>query len=148
MERVLAGAGDIHEIFEQALSKYLSKSGAERGCILLERPGEAPHLIHRGPVELATRFPFSRTVVDFVLDEQRGLFAFDSAEESLTSDSESLKAGGARSFVCTPIQDEGVHLGVIYLDNPSAKGVFSKESLEDLQQFAKLLVKYISKQPI
>lgn len=140
---ILNGSGQFSEKISSALEHYLNTSGAERGCVLLELPDQSPHLIHQGPAELESRFPFSRTVVDIVLDEQRGFFSFDSAEDPSTSDSESLNAGGSRSFVCTPIVSGTKHLGVIYLDNPPAEGVFSEENLQDLQHFAELVANAI-----
>lgn len=141
IKNILAYVDDPASALELALRQYLEGVGAERGCILWEIPGGSPQILHCGPAELAERFPFSRTVVDTVLDEARGFYSYDSAEEV---DSESLNATGSRSFVCTPIVGGGVTYGVIYLDNPIAEGIFSPQSLEDLEKFAALLAEALA----
>lgn len=139
---ILTLVDDLETALELALKQYTEGVGAERGCLLLERAGEQPRIFHCGPRELAERFPFSRTVVDTVLDEARGFYSYDSAKGL---DSESLNCAGSRSFVCTPVQSERSFYGVIYLDNPTAKGIFSAESLGDLERFAQLLAQAIEK---
>lgn len=138
-EHILRRNKPLNDKLSQSLEVYLKEIGAERGCILLELIGRPPEVIYQGPSQLEERFPFSRSVVDAVLDEGRGFYCYDSHEEFEAADSESLKSQGARSFVCTPIQREGLPCGVIYLDNPTSRGMFSQANLSDLEAFATLI---------
>lgn len=123
---------------EGALETFRVHLEAQRGCILLEKPGRPPEMIHCGAQELAEEFPFSRTVVDQVLDEGKGLFSFDSSQDDRVSQSESL-VGAPRSFACVLIPAGEQSFGVVYIDNPISKGVFSDETMKDIEEFAAML---------
>jgi GAF domain-containing protein len=138
VEDILKESSPLPSRLKKAMSIYLQELGAERGCILLELPESPPQVIYAGPPELEKQFPFSRTVVDAVLDEGRGFYCYDSHEE-FEADSESLNSQGSRSFVCTPIVEGDVHYGVLYLDNPTTRGLFSQDSLADLEEFTRLI---------
>lgn len=144
IEKILNGDAPLRSKVEQALSHYLKRLEAERGCLLLEIPGSAPEIIHVGPKELEERFPFSRAVVDKVLDEGRGFYCYDSHHDFEAADSESLKSQGARSFVCTPLKIRETYCGAIYLDNPTSKGTFNQEGLADLERFAEILARKVA----
>lgn len=143
--RAVTSVGTLEQVLEKGLAHYVKAVGAERGCILLEQSGSSPQILHFGSQDLAQNFPFSRAVVDAVLDEARGFHCFDSSEEDMPLDSVSLKTTAARSFICSPIRSEGQWFGVVYLDNPTARGMFSEESLHDLEDFSRILAEAIQR---
>ena len=143
--RVVKSVGTLEEVLEKGLAHYVKAVGAERGCILLEQSGDSPRILHIGSSELAEKFPFSRAVVDAVLDEARGFHCFDSSQEEMPLESVSLKSTAARSFVCAPIRSCDQWYGVVYLDNPTVLGMFSEESLSDLEDFSQILAEAIHK---
>ena len=136
IEDILKETGSLQGRLKKALTIYVQDLGAERGCLLLERPNSPPEFLFTGPPLLEEQFPFSRTVVDAVLDEGRGFYCYDSHQDF---ESESLNSQSSRSFVCVPVLLNDVHFGVVYLDNPTTCGIFSQESLDDLNHFANLI---------
>ncbi len=143
VEQALALEGSLEDRIRTALERFLQELQVERGCLLLERAGENPELLHCGPPHLAERFPFSRAVVDRVLDEGKGIYSFDSSEDERVQSSKSLVGVGARSFACVPLRENGEFLGVVYIDNPIAQGVFTEGGLNSLERFSRRIVQHL-----
>lgn len=109
--------------------------GAERGFLFLRRRGaESLELAAgRGAAgeDLGEDASYSRTVVERVRATRRP-YVHSSGLDGLRNASDSVVAGDLRSIIAAPLLLDDQFVGVIYLDNHLASGVFSEEDLSIL----------------
>ncbi len=118
------------ESLGQLMDLLLDKFSAERGCLWVEAMGK---VIYRGDPELKMTYPFSRQVVLAAVRTRVGLVSFDVGEDDRFQPTESIMATQIRSCLCAPARNaEGVTLAVIYFDDKTTRGNFSREHLEFL----------------
>ncbi len=126
---------DPDDLARVALDETVKILGAERALLFLA-PEEARHVVvHLGRDahgnDLQELGGFSSTIVDRV-QATRETIIITGTEEGAAFGSESVVAHGLRSILVAPVQLEGRLLGIIYLDNRLAKGVFTRDDLEIL----------------
>ncbi len=120
---------------EKALAKAVEMLGAERGCLLLNRPDEELFL-YRGDQVLKQEFPFSREVVCSVLENGLGLVHFNAPRERELPVSTSIEVYGLRSALCVPIVRLGSSIGILYFDSRATASSFAPEALDFARGFA------------
>lgn len=117
---------------EKLLELLMEENFAERGCLWLE---ETHDLIYRGDESLRIEFPFSRRVVDSVLDKGRGFVSYDTRHDERLGPTGSIAMNNVRSCLCSAARDpEGGLVAIAYFDNCSSLGNFTREDLEFLDQ--------------
>ncbi len=124
----------------EALDLVMEETSAERGCLW----SEDRVIVYRGPDELRWKFPFSKHVVNEVLDRGLGLISFDALHDRRVA-SQSVKIHGIRSVLCAPVKSRRGEepLGILYFDNQVSRGGFESSDLAFLYKvclkFAKAL---------
>jgi histidine kinase len=146
LAQALAGEIDLEQLLGRLMRVAIENAGAERGHFILEHDGApAVHVTgrvdavevqpHGGtPLEEARTLPVAlvnlarRTGESIVLDDAAG-------EVQLGSDPYVARQR-PRSVICTPVINQGHLIGVLYLENNLAAGVFTAERAQVLQIIA------------
>lgn len=122
-----------------ALAELSRLLGAERAYLFLCREGsdELEFHVGRGPQgeDLDEPQGFSRTVVARVRSTQQAVIVSGTSEGSVLG-SESVVAYDLRSIVAAPLMMRGSLMGVVYLDNRLARGVFTQDDVQILVAIA------------
>lgn len=128
---------DTDRVVEVALEKIVELLGAERAFFFLydEAEDRLELKAHRGGRGTISSDEYSRSVVDQVRETQQAvILGATNGSERLGSDS--AVAYGLRSVIAVPLSMQGRLLGVVYLDNRLAKGVFTEEDVGILMALA------------
>lgn len=127
---------DLNVLLERILDLVFRTLGADRGCILLrsmdplhEGYGTGPD---PGPVSFSEfqpravrwregtpqeeKIPLSRTIVDHVLRERKGILVSDALRDERFQAVQSIVKSGIREVICVPMKGRHQTLGVLYLD--------------------------------
>ncbi|HEX8201112.1 MAG TPA: ATP-binding protein [Isosphaeraceae bacterium] len=110
---------DVDALLSQILQLVFESIGADRGAILLADPrGElVPKAVRwRGPAEPGERMSISRSIVDHVLEQGRGVITSDAPADKRFSAAQSIVDYGIREAICVPVQGRHTTLGVLYAD--------------------------------
>jgi adenylate cyclase len=143
--RQLVTWGPLAETLDRIVSVALDTIPVERAFLLLfdERTGEVvPRVVRsrdRLPVSGAT---VSRTVVRRAIQEKVAILVCDALVESRLAEAQSLHAGRVRSFMCTPLWNQGQVIGVLYVDNPNTAqlGAADLDILQALGSYAAVAI--------
>lgn len=122
-EETVSSTHSLEQILQKVLEEALEAIGAERGCILLQPPGnselKASAVISRDDESQSRQIPVSRTIVDYVRQEQRGVRTADARSDQRFSPGQSILREGIREAICVPMQGKYDLVGVIYVDSTS-----------------------------
>ncbi len=122
------------------LDHVIELAGAERGFIVLGKPGEeaAVRLARNFEREevLAPEEAFSRGIVEQVLRSGQPVLAANAVEDQRFAEFLSINAIRARSILCIPLVTRGSVLGAVYVDNRLQKGAFGSVELQTLSSLA------------
>ena len=161
ISRSLAGTVDLDLLLPKILDTLFSIfPHADRGCILLkdENSGQmVPHAIKHRSDSDDDSVKLSRTILNSVLEERRGILSADAASDSRFDASESISNLTIRSMMCVPMLDlQGEPLGIINIDTQNPVKQFVQEDLDLLlavagqaalsYESAKLMASYAEKQ--
>ncbi|MEW6279648.1 MAG: HAMP domain-containing sensor histidine kinase [Candidatus Eremiobacterota bacterium] len=132
---------ELEQVLGDTVDRVMQLIDAERGCIMLDRGGEAPEVLAiRGATEIPVRladFPFSRSVVDQVLKTGEPVVCLDAGRDR--SSSESLILLGTRSVLCVPIRSRERVIGLIYLDHRTSVVIYNVADLQVLEIVADMV---------
>lgn len=133
---------DLDSVLSRALDGLIELCGAERGMIVLEEGGEtrfeAARHLDRQDIE-RPEFEVSRTVLDKVRAEGIGFWSPNVLEDPSVGARQSVLRLRILSVICLPIRRQDERLGLIYLDNRKATGVFTPETARLVESFADLI---------
>jgi transcriptional regulator with GAF, ATPase, and Fis domain/tetratricopeptide (TPR) repeat protein len=135
--------GSLHELdalLKEILERAVETTGAGGGYLFLTGDtGQCELRVSRhAPPSEAAAPTFSKSVVDQVRDSGRTVLAFNAAHQESFKRFESVSANEMKSILCAPIMRRGRVLGVCYLDNSFASGVFDAGDRELLEAFMAL----------
>jgi diguanylate cyclase (GGDEF)-like protein len=134
-----AASVDPDAVCRKALRTSMDVFGAQRGLLFLTDDSGANLDWSMGfdaeGGELSPDDDFSRTVVERVRDGREPIVVTTS-EQGEELGAESIMAHGIRSIMAAPLVLEDALVGVIYLDNRMAHGVFTHEDVEVLRAIA------------
>ena len=141
ISRTLAGTVDLNSLLPKILDTLLSIfPNADRGCILL-KDGPAGQMVpraikHRRPGEDES-VKISRTILNQVLTEKKGILSADAASDDRFKASESIANFTIRSMMCVPLLGlDGEPLGVINIDTQNPLKQFQSDDLDLLMAVA------------
>ncbi len=133
--RALTGETDLDAMLPKILDTLFTVfPQADRGVVVLKHPDNGQMIPkaykHRRESEDAT-VKLSRTILNKVLTEKRGILSADASNEFTAS--ESISNLAIRSMMCVPMLDkQGEPLGVINIDTQNPMAQFGQEDLEIL----------------
>lgn len=127
---------DLEPLLERILDLIFRTIQADRGCILLRTTaplqeghgtGPDPGPVSSGEFEpRAVRWrdadgreekvPVSRTIVDYVLNEKKGILVSDAQRDERFQSVQSIVRNAIREVICVPMKGRHQTLGVLYLD--------------------------------
>jgi transcriptional regulator with GAF, ATPase, and Fis domain len=129
--------------FATALDGLIELSGAERGLIaVFDDAGrarfEAARNLAREDLE-APEFEVSRTIIDRVRATGEPVWEANALDDPGLGKRQSVLRLKILSVICLPIRRGEEAFGAVYLDNRSARGVFTRETAELSARFAELI---------
>jgi response regulator RpfG family c-di-GMP phosphodiesterase/pSer/pThr/pTyr-binding forkhead associated (FHA) protein len=129
----------VEELLDQIADTILSVfSDVELVCILLNENGKdfEPKIIKTRPGVPSQPFQISWSVVDEAAKEEACILANDAVHDDRFVASKSIAAMNIRSVMCAPLINQGVVLGVIYVDNREKPGNFDEDDTALLSALA------------
>ena len=137
--RALAGEIELERLLKKLLAIAVENAGAERGALVLEHDG-TPRVHARGSgdevtVQVHDAPPLAGTealpvvVVNHVRRTLESLVLADARSEDRYRHDPYILLRQPRSVIATPLVNQGRLLGVVYLENNLATGVFTPERL-------------------
>ncbi|MCS7022446.1 MAG: ATP-binding protein [Gemmataceae bacterium] len=114
---------DLDQLLHRLLELVLSTLEADHGCIvLLESGGRLdPRAVRYRPgVPQEDAWTVSRTIVEHVLREGKGLLISDVAGDARFQSVESLQRHHVREVICVPLRGRRETVGVLFLDTQSS----------------------------
>jgi signal transduction histidine kinase/pSer/pThr/pTyr-binding forkhead associated (FHA) protein len=134
---------DLEELLDRVLELLFRHLDADRGCIMLREGGTATNVEvtptdssdfvpkaarWRDGTTRQEKIPISRTIVDYVLREKKGILIADAARDERFQAVQSIVRLGVREIICVPMKGRHETLGVLYLDTRTT----SREALSAL----------------
>jgi PAS domain S-box-containing protein len=144
--RILAGEIELERLLEKLLAIAIENAGAERGALVLEHDG-APRVhaqgagdqvtvqVHDAPPLIATS-ALPVVIVNYVRRTLDSLVLTDARSDERYRHDPYVLGDQPRSVIATPLVNQGRLLGVVYLENNLATGVFTPERLALIQVVA------------
>ena len=131
---------DLGELLNLVMDSIIQLTGAERGFLVLtdEVTGELKTMAARNVDQetIAGRsMEISRTVVQRVINNGRGIVTDNAQEDDRFSGHESVVGYQLRSILCAPLRARGRIIGAVFVDNRLFSGVFNQEDLNLLEAF-------------
>ncbi|HJX28248.1 MAG TPA: sigma-54-dependent Fis family transcriptional regulator, partial [Thermoanaerobaculia bacterium] len=135
---------DLDRILTAAIDGVVELCGAERGMILLFDPEDRSVVVEvarnlRGEDIQRPEFQVSRSILDKVRSEGKPFWHPNVLDDPSIGHRASVLRLLILSVICQPIKDGGKTLGVVYLDNRSAEGVFTEETARLVESFSELV---------
>ena len=148
INRKISSTLDLNALLSEVLEGAMQIAGAQHGYLFTCETAEAegrpvtpiPELVLTrqaggGAVPEGEQL-YSRTVLHTVIDSRSAIVSRDARRERQWSASESVSEHRLRSLLCVPILLHADILGVLYLDNNEASGVFTLHDREIVENFA------------
>lgn len=141
VSQILGTSLNIDEVLNQVMDAVIQLTGAERGFLMLRSP-ETGALVLRVARNFeqenlsADRMKISRTIVDSVIRDGKGIVTTNAQEDPRFSGHQSVISYALRSILCAPLRSRGKTIGAIFVDNRARTGLFSEEDLSFLNAFA------------
>jgi PAS domain S-box-containing protein len=142
---VLAGEIELERLLEKLLAIAIANAGAERGVLVLEHD-DAPRVHAQGSGERVTvelqgtaltgSDALPVVMVNFVRRTLESLVLVDARTDDRYRHDPYVLGRHPRSVIVAPLVNQGRLLGVVYLENNLATGVFTPERLALLQVVA------------
>jgi len=133
---------DLDRILNIIMDHVVEMVQAERGfLVLLEDAGMEVAVARNFQKEdvMNPEVGFSRSIAEQVAKEGEPILTVDATSDNRFVSFASIHDIAPRSVMCLPFKEKtGVTVGVVYIDNRIARGVFGKEHLRILQSFADL----------
>lgn len=123
---------DLNQLLDRILELVFRSLEADRGCIMLRttpvEEGQAPAtddfepkaVRWRDGISRQEKIPVSRTIMDLVLREKKGVLVSDAAKDERFHAAQSIVRFGVREVLCVPMKGRHGTLGVLYLDTRTA----------------------------
>lgn len=129
LNRALGIERDLDPVIDKILQTAFELLSAERGAVQLFESTGFPRLVtvtRTGPVD---DLNLSRTVVEEVVRDRKGIIVADAKLHDRFSRAASIAVDGVRSIMCVPLLFEDEILGVIQVDSQHATHAFGSRDL-------------------
>ncbi len=134
---------DEQRVLETAVDEAVSMTGAERAFLLRRRDKRRPEVEVARNLDRETirnsRFRFSRSAAEQVLESGEPLLTASAAEDPALQRARSVLDLGLRSILCVPIRGPRGIAGALYLDHRFEAGHFLPTDLELVQSLADVI---------
>ncbi len=137
---------DLSRLQTKVMQIAVENAGAERGVLVLARDGELvaelEYTARSGgdirPLQtpLAECTALAAPIALLAHRKREPVVLEDAAADPVFGDDPWVRSRGAASILCAPILHQGESLGVLYLENSLAAGVFTPARLETLKVLA------------
>jgi serine phosphatase RsbU (regulator of sigma subunit) len=131
---------DLDEVLNNVMDEVVAAMRAERGFLMLREPnGQLGFRAARGMDQKTIDdpvFQISRSTVERVAQEGKPVITSDAQADSRFSGRHSVVMLGLRSIMCAPLKVKENTIGVVYVDNRLAAGIFSQADLDLLNAIA------------
>ncbi|NJN14583.1 MAG: sigma 54-interacting transcriptional regulator, partial [Planctomycetes bacterium] len=133
---------DLDRILNLIMDHVVEMAQAERGFLVLQKEGAASVTVARNFQKedvMNAEVGFSRSIAEKVAKTGEPVLTVDATSDNRFAAFASIHEIAPRSVLCMPFKEKtGLTVGVVYIDNRIARGVFGKEHLKTLQSFADL----------
>lgn len=138
--RLMISTKSVDEMFVAALSGAVRITGAHAGVIVFkDELDKSLFPAINFQLDSSDEFPYSKTVVEKVLETGEGLYEKDVANSSDFYGSGTVMRGGIVSVLAVPIKTSGETIGVLYLDSREPGNDLNENDLSLLCDFATLV---------
>src|SRR6266478_5224569 len=146
VSQAISGEIVLQKLINKLMRIALEQAGAERGLLILARGKqqriEAEASSDRGNVtvhfrrSLVTPSELPESLFRYVIRTQQSVTLADALTENLFSEDEYIRRKRPRSVFCLPLIKQRKLMGVLYLENNLAPGVFTPNRLATLELIA------------
>ncbi|MBE9161614.1 AAA family ATPase [Tychonema sp. LEGE 06208] len=139
--QAIASEIELDKLLTTLMRILLESCGAQIGYLILESQGQLRveasgeansnqvMVLQSTPIE--TCLPLS--IIQYVERTQEGLIETNVAREGRFTQDAYIKAHQPKSILCAPLLNQGQLIGIVYLENNLAEGVFTPDRLEVIQ---------------
>jgi len=145
ISRVINSIQNTENLLERVMDLAMEHLSAERGFLLIRFPDEEGQLDFTVRVarnitreSISDQKQVSTSVVNAVLTQGEPILSFDAMDDERFDDARSIITQRIRSVACVPLRIREKLIGAIYVDSRTARGRFTRESLDFLAAFANL----------
>ncbi len=139
VSQLLASPGQIDDVLERVLDLALEILDIDRAAILMAHPETddlAPRVIKTRSGISADGPIYSQHIVNYVRDKEVAALFGDAQSDPRLAPAQSVLHQSIRGSMCAPLKPRDRVLGVLYVDNLSARGRFRRNDLDFLSAFA------------
>lgn len=123
-EEVVRPTSSRDELLTRILDLTLESVGADRGCMLVtdsKTDRIEPRVVsHRTGIDVNERMPISTTIVEYVIQNGKGVRTSDAQHDSRFDGGQSILKAGIREVMCVPMHGRYELMGVIYVDTTNS----------------------------
>ncbi len=131
--QTVAAVDSPRQLIEKVMDIVFQEVPADHGFILMrdENTGKFETDVVRGLQDTRDKVHASRTIVDHVLANREGVLCSNAMSDARFrgGHSDSILAMGLQSVICVPMIAREQALGVIYIDCPMGRHVYTEEQL-------------------
>jgi signal transduction histidine kinase/pSer/pThr/pTyr-binding forkhead associated (FHA) protein len=124
-EEIVRPSTSLDDLLHRLLELALPTLGADRGCMLVANAKtdriEPRIVVHRPGLRADDRFPVSRSIVQYVIQNGTAVRTSDARRDQRFTPGESILSSGIREALCAPMHGQYELLGVIYVDTTTAQ---------------------------
>ena len=113
---------DVNQLMERIMDLIFRSIEADRGCVMIRGAdgGELePRTVRWRRASPQDKMTVSRTIVEYVLRERKGVLVSDAARDDRFNPGNSIMRYGIREVICVPMKGRHETIGVLYLDTVS-----------------------------
>lgn len=138
--RLLGSSLELQTVLDQVMDAVIELTGAERGFLMLRSASGQIEVVAARNLDRETitgdRFEISRTIINGIIDTGDSLLTTNAAADPRFNKQDSILRSRLRSIMAAPLRARGRVIGVCYVDNRAAAGIFNAEDLAALEMFA------------
>ncbi|MBN3766218.1 ATP-binding sensor histidine kinase [Burkholderia sp. Ac-20365] len=137
----------LPSLIEKLVRLAVENAGAARGLLILLRSAaqgsepriEAEATSQAGGIDVVVRqamvtsSDLPQSALDYVIRTQQRVLLDDASSDIYYSENDYVRQKRSRSILCLPVVKQGKLIGVLYLENSLAAGVFTSDRVELLQ---------------
>lgn len=134
VSRALGELATVDDVVARVLELVLQIEGVERGYAMLldEKGAFLPAVVRYRNVGESSNAPqmiLSQSVIKQVMENGEPLVVQDASADERFQSSESIVISGMQSAMCAPLRSNEKNFGLLYVDNLSKRGMFTKDDL-------------------